>query len=226
MLQARHRPRRRRRRWHRLRRPPPLLRRLPPGHNGTGTYTITKVWDRVTTYCPEPTTLYYNNRTYTIDGPTTLIIPDCPCTQTYSCPSPRSRPRDGPLRCHLGSVFDEASPLSTARERRVGMLREEALLTCPAPLDHPPHGRLQAPELRPPRPARPDRQRRRGGYGTYQLYSPGQSGAAGAPGTTPTTPGQNPGGTPAVVVTAGAERRAAAAAVAALAAGVAAALAL
>ncbi|GKT59271.1 cell wall protein [Colletotrichum tofieldiae] len=147
----------------------------PPGHNGTGTYTITKVWDRVTTYCPEPTTLYYNNRTYTIDGPTTLIIPDCPCTQTYT-----TRHTDG---------------------------------------SKPPSYVLPGP------PAQTD-SAGAGGYGTYQLYSPGQSGAAGAPGTTPTTPGQIPGGTPAVVVTAGAERRAAAAAVAALAAGVAAALAL
>ncbi|KZL79464.1 cell wall protein [Colletotrichum incanum] len=56
----------------------------PPGYNGTDIYTITKIWDHVTTYCPEPTTLYYNNRTYTIDKPTTFIIPDCPCTQTYT----------------------------------------------------------------------------------------------------------------------------------------------
>lgn len=54
-----------------------------------GTYTITKVWDAVTTYCPQPTTLCFNNRTYTIEKPTTFIIPDCPCTQTYvSKPNP------------------------------------------------------------------------------------------------------------------------------------------
>ncbi|WYZ45253.1 hypothetical protein EsH8_VIII_000569 [Colletotrichum jinshuiense] len=56
----------------------------PPGYNGTGTFTVTKVWDRVTTYCPEPTTLYFNNRTYVIDKPKTFVIPDCPCTQTYT----------------------------------------------------------------------------------------------------------------------------------------------
>ncbi|KXH66406.1 hypothetical protein CSAL01_10765 [Colletotrichum salicis] len=49
-----------------------------------GTFTITKVWDAVTTYCPQPTTLCFNNRTYTIEQPTTFIIPDCPCTQTYT----------------------------------------------------------------------------------------------------------------------------------------------
>ncbi|GKT48683.1 putative chloride channel protein [Colletotrichum spaethianum] len=112
-----------------------------PGYNGTGIRTITKVWDHVTTYCPEPTTLYYNNRTYTIDKPTTFIIPDCPCTQTYR----RSFP----------------------------------------------------------------------GVPT---------GVPGVPGTTPTAPGQNPGSTPSVVVTAGAEKRAAAGI--ALVAGVVAALAL
>ncbi|KAK2011325.1 hypothetical protein LZ32DRAFT_339222 [Colletotrichum eremochloae] len=56
----------------------------PPGYNGTGIYTITTVWDSVSTYCPEPTTLCFNDRTYVIDKPTTLVIPNCPCTQTYT----------------------------------------------------------------------------------------------------------------------------------------------
>jgi len=56
----------------------------PPGYNGTGIYTVTTVWDSVSTYCPEPTTLCFNDVTYTIDKPTTLIISDCPCTQTYT----------------------------------------------------------------------------------------------------------------------------------------------
>ncbi|KAK2051556.1 hypothetical protein LY76DRAFT_674529 [Colletotrichum caudatum] len=64
--------------------PAPTSGVLPPGYNGTGVYTITTVWDAVSTYCPEPTTLYFNDRTYAIDKPTTLVIPDCPCTQTYT----------------------------------------------------------------------------------------------------------------------------------------------
>ncbi|KAK2038202.1 hypothetical protein LZ31DRAFT_609343 [Colletotrichum somersetense] len=64
--------------------PAPTSGVLPPGHNGTGVYTVTTVWDVVSTYCPGPTTLYFNDRTYAIDKPTTLVIPNCPCTQTYT----------------------------------------------------------------------------------------------------------------------------------------------
>ncbi|KAJ4171830.1 hypothetical protein NW754_007425 [Fusarium falciforme] len=40
----------------------------------------TEVVTAITTYCPEPTTLSYNNKTYTITKPTTFTITDCPCT--------------------------------------------------------------------------------------------------------------------------------------------------
>ncbi|KAK7413658.1 hypothetical protein QQX98_007440 [Neonectria punicea] len=40
----------------------------------------TEVLTAITTYCPEPTTLSFNNKTYTITEPTTFTITDCPCT--------------------------------------------------------------------------------------------------------------------------------------------------
>ncbi|KAM5380353.1 hypothetical protein ACJZ2D_003455 [Fusarium nematophilum] len=40
----------------------------------------TEVVTAITTYCPEPTTLTYNNKTYTVTEPTTYTITDCPCT--------------------------------------------------------------------------------------------------------------------------------------------------
>ncbi|KAK2002880.1 hypothetical protein LX36DRAFT_666829 [Colletotrichum falcatum] len=147
----------------------------PPGYNGTGIYTVTTVWDSVSTYCPEPTTLCFNDVTYTIVKPTTLVITDCPCTQTYT-----TQYTDGP------------KPTTYAMPK-------------------PP---AQTPDA--------------GGYASYGAYNPSQSGAAVVPAATPVTPGQmpgqKPGGTPAVVVTAGAEKRVAS--VVALIAGVAAALAL
>ncbi|KAI8152628.1 Collagen alpha-5(VI) chain, partial [Colletotrichum sp. SAR 10_70] len=51
--------------------------------NGT-IVTLTRVHQQVETWCPEPTTLYFNNRTYKIDKPTTFKIPDCPCTEIYT----------------------------------------------------------------------------------------------------------------------------------------------
>ncbi|EFQ27781.1 hypothetical protein CGRA01v4_02805 [Colletotrichum graminicola] len=129
----------------------------PPGYNGTGIYTVTTVWDSVSTYCPEPTTLCFNDRTYTIDKPTTLIISDCPCTQTYT-----TQYTDGP------QYTSYVMPKPPAQTAGVG-----------APVN---------------------------------------------PGATPTAPGQRPGGTAAVVVTAGAEKHAAP--VIALVAGVVAAFAL
>lgn len=39
-----------------------------------------------TTYCPSPTSLVVNSKTYTVTQPTTLTITDCPCTITTSMP--------------------------------------------------------------------------------------------------------------------------------------------
>ncbi|KAK2032453.1 hypothetical protein LX32DRAFT_710447 [Colletotrichum zoysiae] len=125
--------------------PAPTSGVLPPGYNGTGVYTVTTVWDVVSTYCPEPTTLYFNDRTYAIDKPTTLVIPDCPCTQTYT-----TRYADG----YKPTTYVVPNPpVQTAAG---------------------------------------------GGAG-----APGGVGGGGG-GATPAAPGQKPGGTGAVVVTAGA----------------------
>ncbi|OWT42909.1 hypothetical protein VFPPC_17898 [Pochonia chlamydosporia 170] len=40
----------------------------------------TEVVTALTTYCPAPTTLTHGSKTYTVTGPTTLTITDCPCT--------------------------------------------------------------------------------------------------------------------------------------------------
>lgn len=45
---------------------------------GTGSpTTTTKVVTAITTYCPSPTTLTYNNKTYTVTKATTLTITNC-----------------------------------------------------------------------------------------------------------------------------------------------------
>lgn len=52
-------------------------------HNAT---TITEVVDVWTTFCPEPTHLTMNNKTYTVTEACTFTITDCPCTVTHVCP--------------------------------------------------------------------------------------------------------------------------------------------
>lgn len=53
------------------------------GPNGT-VVTYTKIHpDAVETWCPGPTTLYFNDKTYYIDKPTTFKLPDCPCTEIW-----------------------------------------------------------------------------------------------------------------------------------------------
>ncbi len=49
--------------------------------NGTMT-TVTEVVDVYTTYCPEPTHLTMNNKTYTVTEACTFTITDCPRTVT------------------------------------------------------------------------------------------------------------------------------------------------
>lgn len=41
---------------------------------------VTEVVTAYTTYCPEPTTIVTNGKTYTVTEATTLTITDCPCT--------------------------------------------------------------------------------------------------------------------------------------------------
>ncbi|KAL5316556.1 hypothetical protein ACEPPN_015605 [Leptodophora sp. 'Broadleaf-Isolate-01'] len=54
--------------------------------NGTVYETITTT--AITTYCPYPTEIVHNSKTYTVTEATTLTITDCPCTVTkVSLPS-------------------------------------------------------------------------------------------------------------------------------------------
>ncbi|KAL6707826.1 hypothetical protein ACN47E_003726 [Coniothyrium glycines] len=46
-------------------------------------YTTTKVVYGLTTYCPEPTTVTYGSKTYTVSSSTTLVDDDCEYTTTY-----------------------------------------------------------------------------------------------------------------------------------------------
>ncbi|KAK0102894.1 hypothetical protein ONS95_000911 [Cadophora gregata] len=48
--------------------------------NGTVYETITTT--AITTYCPYPTEIVHNSKTYTVTKATTLTITDCPCTVT------------------------------------------------------------------------------------------------------------------------------------------------
>ncbi|KAG7926929.1 hypothetical protein KL925_003214 [Ogataea polymorpha] len=43
--------------------------------------TISEVVTALTTYCPGPTSIVTNGKTYTVTGATTLTITDCPCTK-------------------------------------------------------------------------------------------------------------------------------------------------
>ena len=46
------------------------------------TIYTTDVVEHYETYCPEPTEVVYNKKTYTVTEATTLTIVDCPCTVT------------------------------------------------------------------------------------------------------------------------------------------------
>lgn len=48
------------------------------------TYTTTVIVTKLTTYCPGPTSLTQNGKTYIVTKETTLTINDCPCTSTYT----------------------------------------------------------------------------------------------------------------------------------------------
>jgi len=47
-------------------------------------YTTTKVVTGLTTVCPEPTTVTYGSKTYTVKSSTTIIDNDCEYTTTYA----------------------------------------------------------------------------------------------------------------------------------------------
>ncbi|KAI3390598.1 hypothetical protein diail_9105 [Diaporthe ilicicola] len=55
--------------------------------NATRSMTMmTQVVMTYTTYCPSPTSVVMNSKTYTVTQATTLTITDCPCTITTSMP--------------------------------------------------------------------------------------------------------------------------------------------
>ncbi|KAI8672290.1 hypothetical protein LRP88_03194 [Fusarium phalaenopsidis] len=61
---------------------------LKPTYQPPKPVYTTEVVTKLTTYCPEPTTLTFNNKTYTVTEPTTLTVTDCPCTVTKSHTGP------------------------------------------------------------------------------------------------------------------------------------------
>ncbi|KAH7363712.1 hypothetical protein BKA66DRAFT_573407 [Pyrenochaeta sp. MPI-SDFR-AT-0127] len=54
-----------------------------PSYPEAPAYTTTKVVTGLTTVCPEPTTVTYGHKTYTVKSSTTLIDDDCEYTTTY-----------------------------------------------------------------------------------------------------------------------------------------------
>ncbi|KAM3499351.1 hypothetical protein MY10362_007387 [Beauveria mimosiformis] len=65
-------------------------------HNGTWT-TVEEVVDIYSTWCPEPTHLTMNHKTYTVTEACTYTITDCPCTITKTILSyPTTHPTYGP----------------------------------------------------------------------------------------------------------------------------------
>merc|ERR1712000_444034 len=61
---------------------------LKPTYQPPKPVYTTEVVTKLTTYCPEPPTLTFNNKTYTVTEPTTLTVTDCPCTVTKSHTGP------------------------------------------------------------------------------------------------------------------------------------------
>ncbi|CAK7205050.1 hypothetical protein SEUCBS139899_007814 [Sporothrix eucalyptigena] len=55
---------------------------------GAADVTTTIIVTDFTTYCPEPTTLVFKNKTITVTSATTLTITDCPCTLECYTPPP------------------------------------------------------------------------------------------------------------------------------------------
>lgn len=49
---------------------------------GSNVTYVTEVVTALTTFCPEPTQITHDGKTYTITKATTLTITDCPCTVT------------------------------------------------------------------------------------------------------------------------------------------------
>lgn len=60
--------------------PPPLNPTSYPVESTKTPIYVTKTVSHYTTYCPGPTQITTNDKTYTVTEATTLTITDCPCT--------------------------------------------------------------------------------------------------------------------------------------------------
>ncbi|KAM3553813.1 hypothetical protein MY1884_006478 [Beauveria asiatica] len=79
-------------------------------HNGTWA-TVTEVVDIYSTWCPEPTHLTMNHKTYTVTEACTFTITDCPCTVTKTIPlSPTTHPTNGPGPVTTNAGNNNATP--------------------------------------------------------------------------------------------------------------------
>ncbi|TEA10569.1 hypothetical protein C8034_v009430 [Colletotrichum sidae] len=184
-------------------------------HNGT--WWATRVHPHgFETVCPEPTTLYFNNKTYEIPGPTTFTVGGCPCTEVYHTdsgkPTGGANPNPGPGPAppvETGKGGDGAdnntpsAPGYGTYQLYPGGNGKPAESGAPGP------GASGAPN-----PVSPPAQTGAAGYGTYQLYpggngKPAESGAPGTAGGGGDAPSQVgvPGGKPSHVVVAGADRQ-------------------
>ncbi|KHJ32164.1 putative collagen alpha-5 chain [Erysiphe necator] len=59
--------------------------------------TVTETVSELTTFCPSPTELVQNSKTYTVTEATTLTITDCPCTVSSMVP--------GTIQSYTTSIF-------------------------------------------------------------------------------------------------------------------------
>ena len=76
----------------------------------------------LTTYCPEPTNIVTNNKTYTVTGATTLTITDCPCTITTTkpCPTTTEAEKTTTLKSKTSSKSEAAKSTHTVQDNSNG----------------------------------------------------------------------------------------------------------
>ncbi|KAI9147257.1 Clock-controlled protein 6 [Paramyrothecium foliicola] len=164
-----------------------------PGHP---VYT-TEVVTQLTTWCPEPTTMTFNNKTYTVTEPTTLTVTNCPCTISKPHPS-ASQPAtpDCPTECSNAYNMCRGSAganMATCAAKYASCLGyspfdESGSLVTPTACSKPPAGPTTVPGTVPgtapgTKPATVP--------GSLPVTVPGTKPAT-APGTTPTAPAATP----------------------------------
>ncbi|KAL0944405.1 cell wall protein [Colletotrichum truncatum] len=140
--------------------------------NGT-VVTLTKVHDYVETWCPEPTTLYFNDKAYRIDKPTTFVLDGCPCTEvwtTHQAAQPTGQAQPPPVKPPAqtgGPGYGGYGGYGAYTPGQGGQPGQPGQPQQPGQSGAPGAGY--------------------GGYGGYGAYTPGQGGApdAGNPGGAP-----------------------------------------